>query len=110
MIGITLGAAVIGLGFGCANTPINYLVVSAVPPTAAGVGGSFASASRQLGQAVGISLGALLVSLRQTPAHQSNLAYLWPVIAVLACAGLMALLATAYPGQSAPDNTTSKPQ
>jgi len=107
LIGITVGAAVIGLGFGSANTPINYLVVSAVPPAAAGVGGSAASASRQLGQAIGISLGALLISLGQA-SHHSNLAYLWPVAAVIACGGLMAALASTYPGQpTLPEVATS---
>ena len=47
-----LGTLLMGLGFGAANTPVNFLAMTSLPKGISGAAGSSASASRQLGQSV----------------------------------------------------------
>ncbi|MGO2851127.1 MAG: MFS transporter, partial [Corynebacterium variabile] len=54
------GSLCMGFGFGAANTPVNYLSMMSLPKDVSGVAGSSASASRQLGQSIGIATSGLL--------------------------------------------------
>ncbi|MCS4276605.1 MFS family permease [Mycetocola sp. BIGb0189] len=60
---LMLALCVMGFGFGAANTPVNFLVVSQVSAEQAGVSGAAASASRQLGQTLGIAAGGAGLAL-----------------------------------------------
>jgi EmrB/QacA subfamily drug resistance transporter len=51
-----------GIGFGSVNPPITNTAVSGMPPTQAGVASAVASASRQVGQSLGVAVvGAVAV-------------------------------------------------
>lgn len=54
---------VMGLGFGFGNTPVNVLAMTQLPASKSGVAGAAASASRQLGQSLGVAvIGASLAA------------------------------------------------
>ncbi|MBB4921155.1 MFS transporter [Kitasatospora kifunensis] len=50
------GYVLLGLGFGCANTPVNNTAMAGMPRSRAGVAGALASSSRQVGQSLGVAV------------------------------------------------------
>ncbi|MBO3675282.1 MFS transporter [Streptomyces sp. NEAU-YJ-81] len=62
-IGLLLGYAMFGLGFGMVNAPITNTAVSGMPRSQAGVAAAVASTSRQVGQSLGVAvIGAVLAA------------------------------------------------
>jgi MFS family permease len=58
---LALGFALLGAGLGLVNPPITNTGVSGMPPAQAGVAGAVISATRQLGQVLGVAvMGAML--------------------------------------------------
>ena len=58
---LALGFALLGVGLGLVNPPITNTGVSGMPPAQAGVAGAVISATRQLGQVLGVAvMGAML--------------------------------------------------
>ncbi len=58
---LALGFALLGVGLGLVNPPITNAGVSGMPPAQAGVAGAVISATRQLGQVLGVAvMGATL--------------------------------------------------
>jgi EmrB/QacA subfamily drug resistance transporter len=58
---LALGFALLGAGLGLVNPPITNAGVSGMPPAQAGVAGAVISATRQLGQVLGVAvMGAML--------------------------------------------------
>jgi EmrB/QacA subfamily drug resistance transporter len=58
---LALGFALLGVGLGLVNPPITNAGVSGMPPAQAGVAGAVISATRQLGQVLGVAvMGAML--------------------------------------------------
>ncbi len=83
-----------GFGFGAANTPVNYLSMVSLPKEVSGVAGSSASASRQLGQSIGIATSGLLLGIGVSQwGSDSAPAYLLPGLEI----GLVAAVLIAVP-------------
>lgn len=62
-LGLLLGYAMFGLGFGMVNAPITNTAVSGMPRSQAGVAAAVASTSRQVGQSLGVAvIGAVLAA------------------------------------------------
>jgi hypothetical protein len=59
---VVLWLSVLGLGMGLFQTPNNNLLMSSLPRQRLGVGSSFLSIVRSLGNSVGAALAAILVS------------------------------------------------
>lgn len=100
LVGLGVGTAIAGFGFGAANTPVNVLSMSSLPASVSGAAGSMASASRQLGQSIGTALAGVLVSLGGLgwvgPAG-GGIGYLLAAGAVVGIAVLMLGLPALYP-------------
>jgi EmrB/QacA subfamily drug resistance transporter len=59
-IPLLVGYALLGLGFGGANTPVNNTTMAGMPRNQAGIAGALVASSRQLGQSLGVAgLGAV---------------------------------------------------
>ncbi|AEW99172.1 MFS transporter [Streptantibioticus cattleyicolor] len=56
------GYALLGLGFGGANTPVNNTAMAGMPRSRAGVAGAVASSSRQVGQSLGVAVFGAIVA------------------------------------------------
>jgi predicted MFS family arabinose efflux permease len=54
--------ALLGLGFGGANTPVNNTAMAGMPRNQAGVAGAIASSSRQVGQSLGVAVFGAIAS------------------------------------------------
>jgi EmrB/QacA subfamily drug resistance transporter len=89
-IGYLLASYVLlGLGFGLVNAPISNTAVSGMPNSQAGVAASVASASRQVGSALGVAVtGSIIASA--TGASLASASH--PVWIVLAGCGLAILV------------------
>jgi EmrB/QacA subfamily drug resistance transporter len=80
-----LAYVIFGAGFGLVNAPITNAAVSGMPVSQAGVAAGLASASRQIGQSLGVAVVGSLVtaglhgSMRASFAHASHLG--WWVLA-----------------------------
>jgi len=88
-----LAYVIFGIGFGLVNAPITNAAVSGMPTSQAGVAAGLASASRQIGQSLGVAvIGSLVTaglrgSMRTSFAQASHLGW-W----VLAGCGVSVLL------------------
>jgi EmrB/QacA subfamily drug resistance transporter len=78
-----------GLGFGLVNAPISNTAVSGMPDSQAGVAASVASASRQVGTALGVAICGSLVAGASNAGLASASHAAW---AVLAACGLAILV------------------
>ncbi|MGP5082752.1 MFS transporter, partial [Corynebacterium variabile] len=77
-----------------ANTPVNYLSMMSLPKDVSGVAGSSASASRQLGQSIGIATSGLLLGFGVTQWSGGSVwAYLLPGLEI----GVIATILIAVP-------------
>jgi MFS family permease len=80
-----LAYVIFGIGFGLVNAPITNAAVSGMPVAQAGVAAGLASASRQMGQSLGVAVVGSLVTaglhgpMRTSFAHASHLG--WWVLA-----------------------------
>jgi MFS family permease len=89
-----LAYVIFGLGFGVVNAPITNAAVSGMPVTQAGVAAGIASASRQVGQSLGVAIigsavtSGLHGSLRMSFATASHLG--WWILA--GCGALVLVL------------------
>ncbi|MGI8506570.1 MAG: DHA2 family efflux MFS transporter permease subunit [Solirubrobacteraceae bacterium] len=87
-----------GLGFGLINPPITDTAVSGMPPSQAGVAAAVASASRQIGQTLGV---AVLGALAGGAAHAIGVSFAaathtswWIIVGLGIAVLLLALLTT----------------
>ena len=64
-----LAYAVFGTGFGFVNAPITNAAVGGMPRAQAGVAGAITSASRQVGQTLGVAVVGVLVAKAAVPGH-----------------------------------------
>ncbi len=88
------GSLCMGFGFGAANTPVNYLSMVSLPKEVSGVAGSSASASRQLGQSIGIATSGLLLGVGVAQWSDGSVwAYLLPGLEI----GVVAIALIAVP-------------
>jgi EmrB/QacA subfamily drug resistance transporter len=60
---VALRLGLLGIGFGFFQTPNNYALMSSLPPDRLGVGSSFLSIVRSIGNSFGAALGTTVVSL-----------------------------------------------
>ena len=66
---LLLAYAVFGTGFGFVNAPITNAAVGGMPRAQAGVAGAITSASRQVGQTLGVAVVGVLVAKAAVPGH-----------------------------------------
>ncbi|MGH3159734.1 MAG: MFS transporter [Streptosporangiaceae bacterium] len=96
-----LAYVIFGIGFGLVNAPITNAAVSGMPVAQAGVAAGLASASRQIGQSLGVALVGSLVtaglhgSMRTSFATASHLG--WWVLA--GCGGAVFVLGVITTGR-----------
>lgn len=96
-VALCAALAVMGLGFGLGNTPVNVLAMSELPANKSGVAGAAASASRQLGQSLGVAvIGALATAaLPAMEGHTASVAVWVPWLSVT-MAGLMVIAVSLF--------------
>jgi EmrB/QacA subfamily drug resistance transporter len=58
---LVVSFAVFGVGYGLVNSPITYAAVSGMPGSQAGLAGGISSASRQVGQSLGVAVAGSLL-------------------------------------------------
>ena len=95
---------VFGIGLGMVNGQISHAAVSAMPPSQAGLASGIASASRQMGQALGVAVtGSLLNANLHGPARTDFVAASRPAWFVLTgCACIVLFLGLATPRVRSP--------
>ncbi|GGU65301.1 MFS transporter [Streptomyces albospinus] len=69
---LLIGYAVLGLGFGGANTPVNNTAMAGMPRSQAGVAGALASTSRQVGQSLGVAVFGAIAGAASGPVINSS--------------------------------------
>jgi EmrB/QacA subfamily drug resistance transporter len=89
--------AVVGIGCGMVNSPITHAAVSGMPRDQAGLAGGISSASRQVGQALGVAIaGSVLTAQLRGPMRSGFVAASHPAWWVLAGCGYAVLLVGAF--------------
>jgi len=121
LVQLVVSYALLGCGFGLINPPITHTAVSGMPPERAGVASAITSASRQLGNVLGVAIMGSMVSATALGAgglsgHAANVFtasthLAWAVLVAcgvgcsviaLACTGRRGLQAAARVYQEAP--------
>lgn len=104
VIVLLAASALSGLGFSMVNAPVTAIAVRGVPPERAGVASAMASASRQLGLAIGVAVTGASVSAAMRGLPPSGLPAAtrpgWVIIA--GCGAVVAVLAMATADQATP--------
>jgi hypothetical protein len=103
---------VFGIGMGMVNAPITNSAVSGMPREQAGVAAGIASASRQVGQVLGVAvMGSVLTANLRGPLQSGFAAAARPDWLILAACGVavvvLALVATGRRGKASAAITAS---
>jgi EmrB/QacA subfamily drug resistance transporter len=96
---LSLTFVLVGLGVGLVNTQISVAAVAGMPLSQAGLASGIASASRQLGQALGVGIAGALLTARGGLGHvdvafASASHLVWRLLSFGACAVIAAALTT----------------